>query len=69
MYTCTYSNLILGSITNQTLAVSESDVRGSGTIALVVGDNLHTIILPDANTAVGCTQINSNGFAHNSRYG
>lgn len=36
-------HLVLGSIANQTLSVSERHIGGSGTVALIVGDNLHTV--------------------------
>ena len=39
--------LVLGGVTNQALGVVE------GSVPLVVGDNLHAVILPDADTGVG----------------
>ena len=58
-----YGDLILGGITNQTLGISESDIRGGGTVTLVVGNDLHSSILPVPNTRVGGTQINTNDWA------
>ena len=45
-----HSDLVLGCISDQTLCVCESNVRRCGTVALIVGNNLHTVILPYADT-------------------
>jgi hypothetical protein len=47
------SHYLLGSITNQALSVSECDIAGCGAVALVVGNDLNTITLPDTDTAAG----------------
>ena len=44
-------HLILGSITNQSLCVCKSDIRWSSSVALVVGNDLHSIVLPHTNAA------------------
>ena len=52
--------LVLRSITDQSFPVpSEGHVRRGDSIALVVGDDLHTSILEDTNTWIGSTQINA----------
>jgi len=51
--------LVLGSITDKTLSISEGNIRGSGTVTLLVGDDLNTIILVDTDARVGGTQINT----------
>ena len=38
-----HGDLVLGGITDETLRVVESDVRGGGSVTLVVGDNLDTV--------------------------
>ena len=44
--------LVLGCVTNQTLAVGgEGDVTGRDTVTLVVGDNFHTAVLEYAHAA------------------
>ena len=43
--------LVLCSITNEALIFGEGDVGRGGPIALVVGDDLNSIILPDTDTA------------------
>ena len=52
------SDLIFGGITDQTLGVGEGDVRGSGTVTLIVGD--------DFDTCFG-TKI-ENGFTHELKF-
>ena len=38
-----HGDLVLGGITDESLRVVESDVRGGGSVTLVVGDNLDTV--------------------------
>ncbi len=45
-----HGNLVLCSISNQSLCVGEGHEGGSGTIALIVGDDFDTIISEDAHT-------------------
>ena len=45
-----HGDLVLGSISNQSLTLTESDIRKGGTVTLVVGNNLNTVILPDTDT-------------------
>jgi hypothetical protein len=52
-----HGDLVLGSITDQTLRVSETDIRGGGAVSLIVGDDLHAIVLPDTNAGVGSSEI------------
>mmetsp|Transcript_111395 Transcript_111395/g.156381 ORF Transcript_111395/g.156381 Transcript_111395/m.156381 type:complete len:480 (+) Transcript_111395:731-2170(+) len=54
------SDLILGGITDQSLGVSETNVRGSGSVTLIVGDNFDSVILPDADARVSGTKIDTN---------
>mmetsp|Transcript_89975 Transcript_89975/g.176154 ORF Transcript_89975/g.176154 Transcript_89975/m.176154 type:complete len:251 (-) Transcript_89975:41-793(-) len=63
-----HSNLVLGGITNQTLSVVESNVRGGGSVTLIVGNNLHTIVLPHTHARVGGTKINTDGCSFNRHY-
>mmetsp|Transcript_10425 Transcript_10425/g.20611 ORF Transcript_10425/g.20611 Transcript_10425/m.20611 type:complete len:238 (+) Transcript_10425:267-980(+) len=58
------SHLILGSISYQTLGVSEGNVRWGSSVTLLIWNNLHSVILPHSNTGVGCSQINSYSFNH-----
>lgn len=51
--------LVLGCVTNETLFISESDVRGSGVYALIVSDNLNFVVLPNTDARVGGAEIDS----------
>ena len=46
-----HGDLVLGSITNQSLHLTEGDISGGGTVILVVGNNFNTDILPDTDAA------------------
>mmetsp|Transcript_7566 Transcript_7566/g.19588 ORF Transcript_7566/g.19588 Transcript_7566/m.19588 type:complete len:663 (-) Transcript_7566:132-2120(-) len=61
-----HGHLVLGGITNQALAVGEGDIRGRSTVALVVGNDLHAVILPDTHAAVRGAQIDTHcrGLRH-----
>ena len=54
-----HGNLVLGGIADQTLSVVECDIGRGGTVTLVVGNDLHTIVLPHSDTGVGSTEINT----------
>mmetsp|Transcript_20083 Transcript_20083/g.17204 ORF Transcript_20083/g.17204 Transcript_20083/m.17204 type:complete len:133 (-) Transcript_20083:7-405(-) len=54
-------NLILGSITNQFFSIGETNIRRSGSVTLVVGNDFDSIIHPDTNARVSGTKINTNG--------
>lgn len=54
--------LIFGSITDKSFCFSEGDIWGSGSVTLVIGDDLDSVILPHSYTGVCCTKINSDSF-------
>jgi hypothetical protein len=54
-----HGNLVLGSVTDEALSIVECNIRGGGTVTLVVGNDLHAIVLPHSNAGVSSTQINS----------
>jgi len=58
-----HGNLVLGSISDETLGVCECDVGWCGSVALVVGYDLNAVVLPHAHTTVGCAEVNANGLA------
>ena len=58
---CIHGNLILGGITNETFGLVESDIRGCGAVSLIVGNDLHTIILPDTYTRVSGAEVDTYG--------
>ena len=47
-----HGDLVLGSVTNQSLTLAEGDIGGGGTVTLVVGNDFDSVVLPDTNTAV-----------------
>ena len=54
-----HGDLVLGGITNESLRVVESNVGRSGSVSLVVGNDFDSVVLPDSDTGVGGTEINS----------
>ena len=44
------TDLVLGRIADEALCVRESHIGGRHSIALVVGDDLYSVVLPDAHT-------------------
>jgi len=53
-------NLGLSSFSNESLFLSEGNVGGGGVETLVVSDNFDLIVLPDSDTRVSCTEIDTN---------
>jgi hypothetical protein len=45
--------LIFSWISNESLRLSEGDIRWSGSIALVIGNDLNFIVLPASDTGIG----------------
>ena len=56
-------NLVLCSISYKTLGISESHVGGGSSVALVVGDDLYSVVLPYSYAAVRRSEVDSNGFS------
>ena len=54
-----HGDLILSSITNQTLRISESDIRWRGSVTLIISNDLNTVVLPYSNTRVGRAEIDT----------
>lgn len=44
------------------VGVGEGDIRGNGDVALVVGDDLDTIVLPGADAGVGGTGVGAGSW-------
>merc|ERR1712166_1722486 len=52
-------NLGLGGVSDESLLFGEGNVGGGGVESLVVSDNLNFIVLPDSDTGVSSSKINS----------
>mmetsp|Transcript_15665 Transcript_15665/g.48498 ORF Transcript_15665/g.48498 Transcript_15665/m.48498 type:complete len:217 (-) Transcript_15665:146-796(-) len=48
-----HRDLVLGRISDEALRLVEGDVRGRRAVALVVRDDLHAVVLPDAHAGIG----------------
>jgi hypothetical protein len=54
-------SLVLSSITNQALRFRERNARWGSAIAMVISNDLNTLVLPDTDARVCGTQIDTNG--------
>ena len=57
-----FGNLVFGGVADESFVVGEGDIGGSGSVALIVGDDLDSIILPDTDAGVGGAEVDSDGF-------
>jgi hypothetical protein len=51
--------LILGSIANETLSIRKCHIARSGSVSLVVSDDLHAIMLPHSDAAIRGSKIDA----------
>lgn len=56
-----HSDLVLGSVADESFGISESNIRRRRSISLIIGNNLNTIMLPNSNTRVSGTEIDTDG--------
>jgi hypothetical protein len=54
------SNLILSGITDKSFSISETNVRWGGSVTLIVGDDFNSVVDPNSDAGVGCSEINTN---------
>jgi hypothetical protein len=62
-----HGDLVLGGITDQTLGVSEGDERRGGAVALVIGNDVASILSEDTHARVRGTEIDTDGGSHCER--
>ena len=54
-----HSGLVFGGIADEALRVGKGNPRRGGAVALVVGDDLRALVLPDSDARVGGAQIDA----------
>ncbi len=65
MHKKSMTHLILGRVADKALGICERHIAGRGTVARLVCDDLNTVVLPDANAAVGRAKIDTDRLAGN----
>merc|ERR1719160_2456402 len=60
-----HGGLVLGRVADHALRLREGDERGRGAVALVVGDDLDAVVLPDADARVRGAEVNAHGRSLN----
>uniref|UniRef100_A0A7N0UQF0 Uncharacterized protein n=1 Tax=Kalanchoe fedtschenkoi TaxID=63787 RepID=A0A7N0UQF0_KALFE len=63
-----HGDLVLRRVADQTLRVGEGHVGGRGAVALVVGDDLHPVVLPHAHAAVRRAEIDPDSLSFSFRH-
>jgi hypothetical protein len=59
-----HGNLILGSISDETLSIREGNERWGGSVALIIGNDIASVVSEDADTTVGRAEINADRGRH-----
>lgn len=59
-----HGDLVLGGITNQTLGVGEGNERRGCPVALVVGNDITSVLTEDTDARVRSTQVDTDGWSH-----
>mmetsp|Transcript_34381 Transcript_34381/g.60428 ORF Transcript_34381/g.60428 Transcript_34381/m.60428 type:complete len:261 (-) Transcript_34381:53-835(-) len=61
-----HGGLGLGGVADETLGLREGDIGWRGAVTLVVRDDFHAVILPDADATVGGTEVDADRFSSDS---
>lgn len=48
-----FGDLIFGGVSDHSFFIGEGNIRGGGSVSLVVSDDFNSIVLPNSNTRVG----------------
>jgi hypothetical protein len=56
-------NLVLGGVSYESFGFGESNIRRGGSVSLIIGNDIHSLVLPDTHTGVSGSQIYSYGGA------
>lgn len=54
-------HLILGGISDVSFDFGETNIRGSGSVTLIIGNDFNFVVLIDTHTRIGGTKIDSDG--------
>lgn len=54
-----HGDLVLGSIADETLSIGERDIGRGGSVPLIIGYDLYTIVLPHSNTGICRAQVDT----------
>merc|ERR1711962_29774 len=56
-------DLVLSSITDKSFGICKGHIGRSGSIALIIGNDLHFAMLEGSHTRIGGAQVNSNSVS------
>lgn len=54
--------LVFGGVADESFGLCEGDIGWGGSVSLIVGNDFDSVVLPDSDTGVSSTEIDSNSF-------